>query len=592
MKLFKQLNWYFIKEWKRYLGAISLLVIISILQLLPPKLVGIIVDSIVQKKTHEKNVFLLIAIMAVTAITVYILRYIWRILLFGASYQLAVELRVKFYSYLSKQSPIFYLQNRTGDLMSRAINDVDRVVFAAGEGVLTLVDSLVMGCSVLIVMTSQISWKLTVISLIPMPIMAFLIKTYGKELHQHFRQAQAAFSNLNDQTQESLTSIRMIRTFGLEKRQYKKFYEITKDAGIKNMLVAKIDAKFDPTIHLAISLSNLLAITFGGWLVWNEKISLGQLTSFIMYLGVMIWPMLALAWMFNIVERGSAAWDRIQSILKNKVPIKSGKTNVPLPLGTLEIKIKKFDYFNNKKYFLKNVFFSILPKQKIGICGPTGSGKSTIIRLIQKNFYISQGEIRYHNYPLETLNLKQWRNKLSVVNQTTFLFSDTIANNIAFGNPNSSFEEIKKVAKLAHIHKDIIKFPKQYNTSIGERGVMLSGGQKQRIAIARALLLKSEFLILDDALSAVDTFTEKKILNSLTSLKNDGHTIIVVSHQLSVLSQMDTIIVINNNTISQKGTHNDLMKQKQDWYYQTYHYQDKHIKNIQIKTKEDFLKNG
>ncbi|CAL4324825.1 Multidrug resistance-like ATP-binding protein MdlA [Buchnera aphidicola (Eriosoma grossulariae)] len=574
MQLFRQLKWYFIKEWKRYLGSISLLIIISILQLLPPKLVGIIVDIVMQPKIHNhKNTIIWIIIMFFTALAVYILRYIWRILLFGASYQLAVELRIKFYSCLSKQESVFYLKNRTGDLMARGINDVDKVVFAAGEGVLTLVDSLVMGCSVLLVMSHQINFQLTMISLLPMPIMAILINRYGKQLHQYFKQAQAAFSSLNNQAQESLTSIRMIRAFGLEKHQSKKFFYTANEAGKKNMKVAKIDAKFDPTIHLSIAFSNLLAITFGGWLVWHGKISLGQLTSFIMYLGLMIWPMLAFAWMFNIVERGSAAWDRIQSVLKQNKNIYNGKINVPKKSGDLEIQIEKFYYPENINICLKKINISIKPGHKIGICGPTGSGKSTLIRLIQKNFNISQGKILYHNCSLSNFKIKQWRKKLAVVNQTTFLFSDSISNNIAFGKPDATQKEIEEVAKISYVHKDIIRLQNGYKTKVGEKGVMLSGGQKQRISIARALLLRSEFLILDDALSSIDAYTENKILNNLQLWNKNQHTIILTAHRLSALSKMNEIIVMKNGSINQRGSHNDLMREK-NWYSDTYLYQE------------------
>ncbi|HAT24697.1 MAG TPA: multidrug ABC transporter permease/ATP-binding protein, partial [Pantoea septica] len=311
MRLFSQLSWYFIREWRRYLGAITLLIVIAILQLLPPHLVGVIVDGVTHHTMSGRTIFMWIGVMLVTAVATYLLRYVWRVLLFGASYQLAVELREDFYRQLSRQHPAFYLRHRTGDLIARATNDVDRVVFAAGEGVLTLVDSLVMGCVVLLVMSLQISWQLTLLSLVPMPIMALFIHRYGNQLHDRFKLAQAAFSSLNDQTQESLTSIRMIKAFGLESHQSDQFSAIARDTGAKNLRVARVDARFDPTIYIAIGFSNLLAIGGGSWMVWHDQLTLGQLTSFVMYLGLMIWPMLALAWMFNIVERGSAAWSRI-----------------------------------------------------------------------------------------------------------------------------------------------------------------------------------------------------------------------------------------------------------------------------------------
>ena len=283
MRLFRQLSWFFIREWRRYLGAVSLLILIAILQLLPPKIVGLIVDGVTQHSLSGSKILMWIGAMLVTAIVVYLLRYVWRVLLFGASYQLAVELREDFYRQLSRQHPAFYLRHRTGDLIARATNDVDRVVFAAGEGVLTLVDSLVMGCAVLIVMSVQLSWQLTLLALLPMPIMAIVIKRYGDQLHQRFKLAQAAFSNLNNQTQESLTSIRMIKSFGLEDHQSQQFASIARDTGEKNLRVARVDARFDPTIFIAIGFSNLLAVGGGSWMVWHGYMTLGELTSFIMY---------------------------------------------------------------------------------------------------------------------------------------------------------------------------------------------------------------------------------------------------------------------------------------------------------------------
>ena len=269
MRLFAQLSWYFRREWRRYLGAIALLVIIAVLQLIPPKVVGIVVDGVTQQHYTAEKVWMWIGALVLIAVMVYLLRYVWRVLLFGASYQLAVELREDFYRQLSRQHPAFYLRHRTGDLIARATNDVDRVVFAAGEGVLTLVDSLVMGCAVLIVMSTQISWQLTLLALLPMPLMALAIKRNGDALHERFRVAQAAFSSLNDRTQESLTSIRMIKAFGLEDRQSAQFAADAADTGAKNMRVARIDARFDPTIYIAIGAANLLAIGGGSW--WGDN---------------------------------------------------------------------------------------------------------------------------------------------------------------------------------------------------------------------------------------------------------------------------------------------------------------------------------
>ena len=571
MRLFAQLSWYFRREWRRYLGAVVLLIIIAILQLIPPKIVGIVVDGVSQQRVSAGTLMMWVGTMVLIAIVVYLLRYVWRVLLFGASYQLAVELREDFYRQLSRQHPEFYLRHRTGDLMARATNDVDRVVFAAGEGVLTLVDSLVMGCAVLIVMSTQISWQLTLLALVPMPIMALVIHRYGNLLHERFKLAQAAFSSLNDRTQESLTSIRMIKAFGLEDRQSAQFAADAADTGVKNMRVARIDARFDPTIYIAIGMANLLAIAGGSWMVTQDMLTLGQLTSFMMYLGLMIWPMLALAWMFNIVERGSAAYSRIRTLLAEAPVVNDGTQPVPEGRGTLTLAIHRFSYPQTDKATLSDVNVTLKPGHMLGLCGPTGSGKSTILSLIQRHFDVDDGEIRFHDIPLRQLQLDAWRSRLAVVSQTPFLFSDTVASNIALGNPGATQEEIEHAARLACVHDDILRLPQGYDTEVGERGVMLSGGQKQRISIARALLLDAEILILDDALSAVDGRTEHQILHNLRQW-GEGRTLIISAHRLSALTDASEIIVMQHGHIAQRGHHDQLAHQA-GWYRDMHRYQ-------------------
>jgi ATP-binding cassette subfamily B multidrug efflux pump len=571
VRLFAQLSWYFRREWRRYLGAVGLLIIIAILQLVPPKVVGILVDGVTRQHYTPSQVMMWIGSLVLIAIVTYLLRYVWRVWLFGASYQLAVELREDFYRQLSRQHPEFYLRHRTGDLMARATNDVDRVVFAAGEGVLTLVDSLVMGCVVLIVMSTQISWQLTLLSLLPMPIMALVIKRYGDQLHQRFKLAQAAFSALNDRTQESMTSIRMIKAFGLEDRQSALFSGEAADTGEKNMRVARVDARFDPTIYIAIGMANLLAIGGGSWMVVQGSLTLGQLTSFMMYLGLMIWPMLALAWMFNIVERGSAAYTRIRDMLSEAPVVNDGNEPVPAGRGTLEIAIRQCIYPQTTQPILSDVNVTLQPGQMLGICGPTGSGKSTLLSLIQRHFDVEQGDIRFHAIPLTELKLDAWRSRLAVVNQTPFLFSDTVASNIALGKPGATREEIEHVARLASVHDDILRLPQGYETEVGERGVMLSGGQKQRISIARALLLDAEILLLDDALSAVDGRTEHQILHNLRQW-GEGRTVIISAHRLSALTEASEILVMQHGHIAQRGEHEQLASTP-GWYRDMYRYQ-------------------
>lgn len=571
MRLFAQLAWYFRREWRRYLGAVILLIIIAILQLLPPKLVGVIVDGVTRDAMPAATVMKWIGVMLLIAIMVYLLRYVWRIFLFGASYQLAVELREDFYRQLSRQHPAFYLRHRTGDLIARATNDVDRVVFAAGEGVLTLVDSMVMGCAVLVVMSTQISWQLTLLALLPMPIMALVIKHYGTQLHQRFKSAQAAFSSLNDQAQESLTSIRMIKAFGLEDYQSRRFASVAEDAGQKNMHVARVDARFDPTIYIAVGFSHLLAVGGGSWMIMQGTLTLGQLTSFVMYLGLMIWPMLALAWMFNIVERGSAAYGRIRQLLNETPVVADGDAVPPQGRGALDVDIRAFSYPQQSRPVLERIAFTLSPGNMLGLCGPTGSGKSTLLALILRHFDLEDGEIRFHGRPLATLNLDSLRQRFAVVGQTPFLFSDTVANNIALGKPDATLAQIQHAARLASVHDDITRLPQGYETQVGERGVMLSGGQKQRIAIARALLLEAEILVLDDALSAVDGRTEHQILQNLKRW-GEKRTLIISAHRLSALTEADEILVLHQGSVVQRGNHGALASQA-GWYRDMFRYQ-------------------
>jgi ATP-binding cassette subfamily B multidrug efflux pump len=363
----------------------------------------------------------------------------------------------------------------------------------------------------------------------------------------------------------------MIKAFGLEDRQSALFAADAADTGAKNLRVARIDARFDPTIYIAIGTANLLAIGGGSWMVINGSLTLGQLTSFAMYLGLMIWPMLALAWMFNIVERGSAAYSRIRDMLAEAPVVNDGSEPVPTGRGELNVAVRVFTYPQTDQVTLENVNFRLQPGQMLGICGPTGAGKSTILSLIQRHFDIDQGEIRFHDIPLTQLQLDSWRSRLAVVSQTPFLFSDTVANNIALGFPQATREAIEHVARLASVHDDILRLPQGYETEVGERGVMLSGGQKQRISIARALLLNAEILILDDALSAVDGRTEHQILHNLRQW-GEGRTVIISAHRLSALTEASEILVMQHGHIVQRGQHEQLADQP-GWYRDMYRYQ-------------------
>ncbi|EPN1945630.1 ABC transporter transmembrane domain-containing protein [Vibrio parahaemolyticus] len=571
MRIFWQLRWYFRQKWKHYVGSILLFAVISALQLVPPKAVGVIVDGVVDNTLETNTLIMWLLGLIVLLFTIYGCRILWRIWLFGASWELGTILRNRLYRHLSTQPPRFFERYKTGDLMARGTNDVRNIVMTAGEGVLTAADSVITGIAVLIIMVTQVSWKLTVMALLPMPFLAVIIFFIVRILHQRFRVAQEAFSSMSDMTQESLNGVLMLRAFGLENQEQQRFEDVVDDTGAKNIAVARVDARFDPAIQLTIGLSFLLSVAAGAYLVDKGEITLGDLTAFTMYLGLMIWPMLAFAFLFNILERGSAAWNRLQEIFDEQPEIIGGTQPLdekPLPL---HIKIDAFHWSKELPPALAAVDVTLEPGKMLGIAGPVGSGKSTLLTLLLRQHDLENGTIQFGDVKIKDAILPQWRNRFAVVNQSPFLFSKSIFDNIALGNPQATKEQVYQAAKLACIHDDIEKFPDGYQTEVGEKGITLSGGQKQRIAIARAMLLNAQVLVLDDALSAVDGRTEHQILKNLETHYRD-QALIVIAHRLTALEAADEIIVLNHGHVTERGKHHSLLEH-QGWYAEMFQYQ-------------------
>jgi ATP-binding cassette subfamily B multidrug efflux pump len=437
--------------------------------------------------------------------------------------------------------------------------------------VLTAADPLIMGLAVILVMTTQLSWELTILALLPMPVMAFIVFGFGRQLHTRFSESQAAFSDLTDKTQESLNGVRMIRAFGLEQRQQQEFDAVVDAVGQKNLAVEQIDAKFDPVIQLTIGMSFFLSIAGGGYMVSQGRLTLGDLTAFTLYQGLMIWPMLALAWVFNILERGSAALKRLQHIFDQQPSIVSGENTLEMTGQTLHVAIERFHWGKQQHPAMQHVLFDLRAGQILGIAGPIGSGKSTLLALLLRQQELQHGHITYGDVSIKAADLHHWRSRFAVVSQTPFLFSRSIADNIALGRPEASHEQVRQAAQLACIDDDILQFPEGYNTLVGEKGITLSGGQKQRIAIARALLLEAEILVLDDALSAVDGKTEHTILQNLQATKTK-QTVIVIAHRLTALEQADQILVLQHGQIVEQGKHHNLIKDDA-WYAEMHRYQ-------------------
>ncbi len=572
MKVFLELMWFFKQEKKAYLTGIFLLSFVALIQLIPPRVIGYVVDGIETGTLTGMGLLKWIILVIIVGLAMYILRYYWRILIFGSAVKLSRLLRNRLYSHFTRMSQSFYQKRRTGDLMAHATNDLQAIQQTAGAGVLTLVDSLATGGFVIIAMAATISWKLTLICLIPMPIMAILTGWYGEMLHARFHKAQEAFSALNDKTQESITGIKVIKTFGQEQEDIEDFRKQSEDVVAKNISVAKVDALFDPTISIIIGISFFLSITFGSRLVINGELTIGELVSFTTYLGLLIWPMLAFGWLFNIVERGRASLERVNLLLEEKVEIKDDGSALNLvPAGDIAYDLTSFAYPGEQEPVLKDIRFSLPQGATLGIVGKTGAGKTTLLKLLIREFEGFEGQITINGIPLQEYSLDKLRQAVGYVPQDHFLFSATVGENIAFTEPAAPEKVIQEAAKVARIHDDILQFSEGYDTVVGERGVSLSGGQKQRISIARALLLDPEILILDDSLSAVDAKTEEEILGALKNNRK-GKTTIITAHRLSAIQHADLILVLEDGRIIERGTHGQLMEFA-GWYKNMYVHQ-------------------
>ncbi|WP_099300972.1 ABC transporter transmembrane domain-containing protein [Bacillus sp. Marseille-P3800] len=569
MRIFIDLAWFFKTHWKAYVGGSLILAIVSLLSLVPPQIIGRVVDFIQTDTLTQTILIRYIAIILIIGLLLYVLRFLWRLLIYGASFKLARQLRNQLYHHYTTMPISFYQKRSTGDLMAISTNDVRAVQATAGEGVLTIVDAVLLGGMVIGTMALTLSWELTLITLIPLPLMAILTNLYGAMLHKRFGSAQAAFSSLNQTVQENINGMKVTKAFGQEEEENQKFQNESAMVVEKNIRVAKVDALFDPTITGVIGLCYLLAVSFGATFVIDETMTLGQLTTFVFYLGLLIWPMLALGMFFNVMERGRASYERIMALLHTESSLQPVKQPVKQTLtGEIDVSIDTFQYETAAKRTLEHIYFQVKQGETIALVGKTGSGKSTLMSLLQREVDVSTGSINFDGIESKELHPVCIKELFGFVPQDHFLFSATIAENVAFTNPSASFSDIVSACQLACVHDDISCFPEGYETIVGERGVTLSGGQKQRISIARAILSQPNVLLLDDSLSAVDAKTEEAILSGLKE-KQANQGLIMSAHRLSAVSHADLILVLDEGTIKQRGTHRTLMEQG-GWYKEMY----------------------
>ncbi len=565
MSIFKKLGWFFKQEKKSYIIGVFSLMMVALVQLVPPKVIGVVVDEIVNKEIRLTKIIVWVALLIGAGLAQYLFRYIWRMHIWGSAARLEKELRTQLFQHFTKMDSIFYQKYRTGDLMAHATNDLNAIQNVAGAGILTFADSVITGGTTIIAMVLFVDWRLTLIALLPLPLLAVTSRVLGSKLHDAFRDSQAAFSAINDKTQESITGIKVIKTFGQEQEDLADFTEKIDDAIVKNKRTNFLDALFDPFITLIIGVSYVLTIIIGGRFIMEGTISLGQLVSFIAYIGMLVWPMFAIGRLFNVLERGNASYDRVNELLHEKTHIIERKDAIKtMAQGTISMKIDSFSYPKEEAVALENIQFSLQEGETLGIVGKTGAGKTTILKLLMREYDQYQGTISFGKHDIKNYTLDALMGAMGYVPQDHFLFSMTVRDNIRFAKPDLEQAAVEKAAALAFINQEIKAFPEGYDTMVGERGVSLSGGQKQRISIARALIVEPELLILDDALSAVDAKTEEAILSNLKETRQEKTTIIT-AHRLSSVMHAKEILVLDEGEIIERGTHQELLAQK-GWY--------------------------
>ncbi len=569
MNLIRKLGWFLKLEKRRYIIGIIALSLVSVFNLIPPKVIGNIVDKIEAGNLTNSQLFINIIYLVLAAFIMYGLRYVWRVYIFGAAYNLGRILRFRLFQHFTKMSPSFYQKYRTGDLMAHATNDVNAVVMVAGGGVMSAVDASITALVTLFTMVFLISAKLTLIAVIPLPFLAYATNKLGEKNHQSFKEAQESFSDLNNKVQESVSGIRVTKSFGYGNDEINSFKETNKKVFSKNIIASKYNALFDPMVLVFVGLSYTLTLIFGGIFISRGEISVGNLVTFVTYLDMLVWPLQAIGWLFNIGQRGDVSYTRIEKLLAEENDVVEKENTIPAHNGRLEYNINNFSYVGEET--LSDIKFAIDKGQTLGIVGVTGSGKTTLLKLLLREYDVEDGSINLNNHNIKDYKLKDLRSLIGYVPQDQVLFAMSIKENIRFADTKYTDKQVEDITKVCGIYDDIVNMTDGFDTIIGERGVSLSGGQKQRIAMSRALIMNPEILILDDSLSAVDAKTEHLILENLKE-ERSGKTTIITAHRLSAIVHADLIIVMDNGKIIERGTHDQLIAQD-GWYKETYNTQ-------------------
>ena len=574
MSIFGKLMWFFKAHQRLYILGLSFLFLTEISQMVSPALIGQFTDKVVRRElTFEGLVFYAGGIL-LFALLMYGFRYAWITHIFQGSALLEKTLRQQLFDHYMAMDTTFYQRHRTGDLMAHASNDLSAIQRVASGGILMLVDSVVVIIFTVASMILVVDWRLTLIGILPLPLLIIGVRYLSPKIRAAFTASQEAFSRLSNKSQESIAGIKAIKTLGQEQQDAAAFEAQVQETIQINKRVARIDAMFGPMATLIMTISYVIMITYGGSLVVNQAITIGQLVSFSTYLGLLVWPMFGLGQLFNVLERGNASYIRVQNILSEKSAVVEKPDAVTTrATGDLVIDVTAFSYPDDDEanLALEHINFTVKAGETLGIVGRVGSGKTTLLKLLLRQFDDYQGTIKVGGTDIKDYTFAAYLRAIGYVAQENFLFSTTIRDNIRFANIDETQAVVEAAAKKAAFHEDVLALPAGYDTEVGEHGVSLSGGQKQRLAIARALIIDPEILILDDALSAVDARTEKQILQALKA-DRQGKTTIIAAHRMSSVMNADEIIVFDQGRIKECGTHAELMA-RDGWYAEMYRQQ-------------------
>ncbi len=585
MKELQYLNKYFIKYKYRFLLGIFITIVAQIFSLFTPKLISKSFKAI--EEYHKNNIgneFIKnqlienILLIVGTTIVAGILTFLMRQTLIVMSRHVEFDLKNEVFKHYEVLDQNFYKRNRTGDLMNRISEDVAKVRMYVGPAVMYTINTIIR-FTVVIIYMYNVSPRLTLYTLLPLPILSYIIFRLSVEINKRSTIFQQYLSKISSYTQEVFSGIRIIKAYSLEKQNQERIVDLANESKTKSMSLARVQSLFGPLMATLIGVSNLVVVFFGGMMYIDGTIkSIGTIAEFILYVNMLTWPVASIGWVSSLIQEAEASQKRINEFLKIEPEIKNNTNEKSLINGEIEFKNVSFTYEDTNIEALKNISFKVNKGETLAILGKTGSGKSSILSLLTRMYDIKNGVVLIDGKPLTQVNLSDLRDSIGIVPQDAFLFSDSIKNNIKFGKETATDEEVIEAAKKAVVHENIIQFNQQYDTILGERGITLSGGQKQRVSIARAIIKNPKILLFDDCLSAVDTETEEKILTNLLEISKEKTTIIV-SHRISSAKNADKIIILDEGRILQQGSHNQLVNQ--EGYYKELYYKQLSEKEVQ-----------